>query len=64
MDNLFDVIITGDDVINPKPHPEGRIKALSLLGVRDNEAMFIKDERCIFRKNNLDITIKLFLLLE
>ncbi|MFF2176674.1 HAD family hydrolase [Lysinibacillus sp. NPDC058147] len=43
MDQLFDVIITGDDVINPKPHPEGISKALSLLDVRDNEAMFIGD---------------------
>lgn len=43
MDNYFDVIITGDDVIKPKPHPEGVIKALSLLGVENNEAVFIGD---------------------
>lgn len=43
MDNLFDVIITGDDVHNPKPHPEGLIKALSLLGVENSEAIFIGD---------------------
>jgi pyrophosphatase PpaX len=43
MDNLFDVIITGDDVTKPKPHPEGIIKALSLLGVKNTEAMFIGD---------------------
>jgi pyrophosphatase PpaX len=43
MDNLFEVIITGDDVTKPKPHPEGIIKALSLLGVKNNEAMFIGD---------------------
>ncbi len=43
MDNYFDVIITGDDVINPKPHPEGVIKALSLLGVENNEVVFIGD---------------------
>ncbi|MEI5948067.1 HAD family hydrolase [Bacillus albus] len=43
MDRLFEVIITGDDVVNPKPHPEGIIKALSLLGVQNNEAMFIGD---------------------
>jgi pyrophosphatase PpaX len=43
MDDLFDVIITGDDVTNPKPHPEGIFKALSLLGVRNNEVMYIGD---------------------
>lgn len=43
MDNYFDVIITGDDVIKPKPHPEGVIKALSVLGVENNEAVFIGD---------------------
>lgn len=43
MDNLFDVIITGDDVDKPKPHPEGLIKALSLLGVENSDAIFIGD---------------------
>ncbi|MFJ7886796.1 HAD family hydrolase [Lysinibacillus xylanilyticus] len=43
MDHLFDVIITGDDVSNPKPHLEGIIKALSLLSVRNNEAMYVGD---------------------
>ncbi|MGE8206046.1 HAD family hydrolase [Heyndrickxia sp. NPDC080065] len=43
MENFFDVIITGDDVIKPKPHPEGVKKALSLLNVKNNEAMFIGD---------------------
>src|SRR5690606_29964297 len=33
MENLFEVVITGDDVIEPKPHPEGVLKALSLLDV-------------------------------
>lgn len=43
MENLFDVIVTGDDVINPKPHPEGVIKALSALQIEKNEAMFVGD---------------------
>lgn len=43
IDNFFDVIITGDDVDNPKPHPEGLIKALSLLDVENSEAIFIGD---------------------
>ncbi|MGM9987576.1 MAG: HAD family hydrolase [Bacillaceae bacterium] len=43
MDSFFDVIITGDDVNQPKPHPEGLLKALAILGVRENEAIFIGD---------------------
>lgn len=43
MDNIFDVIITGDDVIEPKPHPEGIMKALSLLEVNKEDAMFVGD---------------------
>lgn len=43
MDNLFEIIITGDDVIDPKPHPEGVIKALSQLEVGRNDSMFIGD---------------------
>ncbi|MEW9503407.1 HAD family hydrolase [Jeotgalibacillus marinus] len=43
MEERFDVIITGDDVEKPKPHPEGVNKALSLLGVQNDEAIFIGD---------------------
>ncbi|KAA0966998.1 HAD family hydrolase [Sporosarcina sp. ANT_H38] len=43
MEGLFDVIITGDDVNEPKPHPEGLLKALSLLSVGKSEALFIGD---------------------
>lgn len=43
MESFFDVMITGDDVINPKPDPEGVLKALSFLGVENHEAMFVGD---------------------
>ena len=43
MEGLFDVIITGDDVVNPKPNAEGLMKALSLLKVENSEAIFIGD---------------------
>ena len=43
MEGLFDVIITGDDVIKPKPDPEGLLKALSLLKVENSEAIYIGD---------------------
>lgn len=43
MNNLFDVIITGDDVEKPKPDPEGLLKAIHQLGVKPHEAMYIGD---------------------
>ncbi len=43
MNDLFDAIITGDDVIDPKPHPEGLKKALAYLNVDHTDAMFIGD---------------------
>ncbi|WP_342601342.1 HAD family hydrolase [Psychrobacillus sp. FSL H8-0483] len=42
-DGLFDVIITGDDVINPKPDPEGLLKALSFLEVNNSDAIYFGD---------------------
>ncbi|WP_079508757.1 HAD family hydrolase [Mesobacillus jeotgali] len=41
--NFFDVIITGDDVENPKPHPEGINRALDYLNLSANEAVFLGD---------------------
>lgn len=43
MEGMFDVIITGDDVVKPKPDPEGLITALSLLGVDNSQAIFVGD---------------------
>ncbi len=43
MYNLFDVIITGDDVSMPKPHPEGLNKALEQLHITNTDAIFIGD---------------------
>jgi pyrophosphatase PpaX len=43
MEGLFDVIITGDDVEFPKPHPEGVNKALSQLDVKNSNAIFLGD---------------------
>jgi pyrophosphatase PpaX len=39
----FEVSITGDDVINPKPHPEGVTKAIKLLDSTVDETLFIGD---------------------
>ena len=43
MDGLFDVIITGDDVINPKPDSEGLLKALTMLEINNSDAIYIGD---------------------
>ncbi|WP_102262448.1 HAD family hydrolase [Mesobacillus jeotgali] len=43
LNNIFDVIVTGDDVVLPKPHPEGVNKALEELGVSNTEAIFLGD---------------------
>ncbi|WEG14490.1 HAD family hydrolase [Pullulanibacillus sp. KACC 23026] len=43
MRDVFDVIITGDDVELPKPNPEGINKVLSILNIKNNEAVFLGD---------------------
>ncbi|WP_226673413.1 HAD family hydrolase [Rossellomorea aquimaris] len=43
MNELFDVIITGDDVSVPKPHPEGLNQAMALLNIKSDQALFIGD---------------------
>ncbi|WLD95350.1 HAD family hydrolase [Alkalihalobacillus sp. AL-G] len=43
MKEFFDVVITGDDVNKPKPHPEGINKALKQLNIENNEAIFLGD---------------------
>ncbi len=41
----FDVIVTADDVINKKPHPEIFLKAAALLGVSPNECIAFEDSK-------------------
>jgi len=43
LNGLFDLMITSDDVDQSKPDPEGINKALSLLGVDKEEALFVGD---------------------
>ncbi|CAG7653562.1 NUDIX hydrolase N-terminal domain-containing protein [Paenibacillus allorhizosphaerae] len=43
LDRYFEVVVTGDDVRKPKPDPEGIDKALAVLGVRREEAVFVGD---------------------
>lgn len=39
----FDVIVTPEDVAEPKPHPEPVLLALQKLGVKPEEALFVGD---------------------
>jgi beta-phosphoglucomutase-like phosphatase (HAD superfamily) len=41
--NLFDCIISGDDVAHGKPHPEPYLSAASLLGVRCGRCVVLED---------------------
>jgi phosphoglycolate phosphatase len=43
LESLVDVIVGGDEVDRPKPHPEGLIKALELLGTGAAEAVYVGD---------------------
>jgi phosphoglycolate phosphatase len=45
-DNLnqyFDYVVGGEDVICHKPNPEGLLKALEKLGISKNEALYVGD---------------------
>jgi HAD superfamily hydrolase (TIGR01549 family) len=41
--NFFDVIVTSDDVINPKPNPESYIKAVNLLNVPADACIVVEN---------------------
>ncbi len=41
--NYFDIIISGDDVVNGKPHPEPFLKAATGLGINPSECVAIED---------------------
>lgn len=43
LDQFFDVVVTLDDVVNAKPHPEPVLKALEQLGSKPEEAIMVGD---------------------
>ncbi len=43
LDNLFDVIVTPDEVSHNKPAPDGLIYALNVLGINSSEALYVGD---------------------
>jgi len=49
LNTFFEIIITGDDVFNPKPHPEGLEMALNTLQIKPDEAVYIGDALADFQ---------------
>ncbi len=43
LEDYFEVIVAGDDVVNPKPDPEGILLALRRMNVTARESMIIGD---------------------
>jgi len=41
--DLFEAVVTGEDVSQPKPHPEGLLRCLEKLGVSAGEAVYVGD---------------------
>lgn len=41
--DAFDVVVSGDEVTEPKPHPEAYLKAAELLGVDPRQCVAIED---------------------
>ena len=44
-DDVFDVVAAGDDVANPKPHPEPYLRAAELLGVAIADCVALEDSQ-------------------
>lgn len=43
VDRLVDVVVGGDDVALPKPHPDGLMAVMDALGVRPHRALMVGD---------------------
>lgn len=43
LNELFDLVVTGDDVANPKPDPEGLMAAANYFGVGPAETIIFED---------------------
>lgn len=50
---FFKTIITGDDIENPKPHPEGLELAITKLGLQPKDAVYIGDAYDDFKMADL-----------
>ncbi|MDO9273943.1 MAG: beta-phosphoglucomutase family hydrolase [Lutibacter sp.] len=43
LENYFDIVITADDIINHKPHPETFLKCAELMGVNPKDCVVFED---------------------
>jgi beta-phosphoglucomutase family hydrolase len=43
MSHFFDIVITADDISNPKPHPEAFLKCAELMGVNPKNCVVFED---------------------
>tara|TARA_R110001583_G_scaffold21685_7_gene82123 strand:- start:2071 stop:2673 length:603 start_codon:yes stop_codon:yes gene_type:complete len=43
MQHFFDIIITADDIKNPKPHPETFLKCAELMGIAPKDCVVFED---------------------
>ncbi|MGI5271702.1 HAD family hydrolase [Nonomuraea sp. CA-218870] len=43
LESYFPVLVCGDEVSRPKPHPEGLLRACLLLGVTPTDAIYVGD---------------------
>ena len=43
MSHYFDIVITADDILNPKPHPETFLKCAKLMGVSPKDCVVFED---------------------
>jgi phosphoglycolate phosphatase-like HAD superfamily hydrolase len=43
LEHLFEAVVATDDVERPKPHPDGILRALELLGSTREDAAYVGD---------------------
>ncbi|NQV77245.1 MAG: beta-phosphoglucomutase family hydrolase [Lutibacter sp.] len=43
MNHFFDIVITADDIKNPKPHPETFLKCAHLMGIHPHDCVVFED---------------------
>ncbi len=43
--DCFDLILTHDDIINPKPNPEGFIKAMDYFNIKSDNCIIFEDSK-------------------
>ena len=43
LQNYFDIVITADDIVNHKPHPETFLKCAALMGVKPQSCVVFED---------------------